>query len=693
MTISATGRDRRLTGRALTAARSAVAGLAVLGTVAFVASLPAAYHRIATFDPAVVNHPEETRAGLAAWGISPTAYAWGWLAGLGLIAAVFVGVGVLILLRRPDEPAALLFAGVLIAFGVIWPNTLPAPGWPAPLTVATGLFVDAGFIAFFGLLFYFPDGRFVPRWTRWAFLVLAADVIVSESLLQFGIELPGGLDIAAVLVWLGSGVWAQIHRYRHVSTAAQRQQTKWVATALVTAAVGFVLTAMLQYLPVFGRSASGAVIYRGLELLGFGALFCLVPLAIARAVLRHRLWDIDPILHRAVVYGGLTVALTAVYAGIVAWVGRGVTVQGFPLAPFVAAAAVAVLFEPVRRRLQGWANRLTYGQRDDPYAAVTALARRIADTAGLADVLPLLAGSARRAMRSPYAAIATVDGAVLADSGRAVPQPMPVPLIQHGERVGLLLIAPRVAGEDFDAKDRKLLTDLARQIAAAVLAVRLHQRAARLTADLVTAREEERRRVRRDLHDGLGPTLAAQVLHIEVARELLRRRPDEAQALLAQALACGAEALTEIRRIARGLRPPTLDELGLVAAIRQFADEVGRQIRVQVVSGGMPELPAAVDVAAYAIVREALTNVLRHAGATTAEIRLSVAGGTLRVEVDDDGCGLATAAAAGVGTVSMRERAREVGGLCTVVARPGGGTRVSARLPLDVAGGEHGGTD
>ncbi|MEV6494413.1 hypothetical protein AB0M20_38200, partial [Actinoplanes sp. NPDC051633] len=468
MTITATGRDRRLTGRALTAARFATAGLAVLGSVAFLASLPAAYHGVATFDPALVDHPEEIRAGLAAWGISPAAYAAGWITGLGLIAAVFVGVGVLILLRRPDDRAALLFAGVLIAFGVIWPDTLPAPDWPMPLTVATGLLSDAGFIGFFGLLYYFPDGRFVPRWTRWAFLLVAADVLVSESLLRLGIRVPEALDFAAALTWLSTGVWAQIHRYRHVSTAAQRQQTKWAATALITATAGFALTAMLRYLPVFSGSASGAVIYRGLELFAYGVLFCLVPLAIARAVLRHRLWDIDPVLRRALVYGGLTAALTAVYAGIVAWAGRGVTVQGFPIASFAAAAAVAILFEPLRRRLQRWANRLTYGQRDDPYAAVTALARRVADTAGLADVLPLLAGSARRAMRSPYAAIASADGAVLADSGRAVPQPMPIPLIQHGEHIGVLLIAPRIAGEPFDAKDRALLTDLARQIAAAV---------------------------------------------------------------------------------------------------------------------------------------------------------------------------------------------------------------------------------
>jgi signal transduction histidine kinase len=687
MTISATRRGPRLTGRALTAARMGGAALAVLGTVAFVASLPTAYHGIATLDPSIVEHPEEVRAGLTAWGVSPNAYATGWLIGLCLVAAVFVGVGVLILLRRPDDQAALLFAAVLIAFGVIWPNTLPAPGWPAPLAAATGLLVDAGFVGFFGLLFYFPDGRFVPRWTRWAFVALAAHVIGSESLLRYGIQIPGSLDTAAVLAWLGAGVWAQVHRYRHVSTATQRQQTKWAAAALVTAMVGFVVTPTLHYLPVFSRSAAGAVIYSGLELFAFGALFCLVPLAIARAVLRHRLWDIDPILHRALVYGGLTTALTAVYAGIVTWVGRGVSVQGYPVASFAAAAAVAVLFEPLRRRLQRWANRLTYGQRDDPYAAVTALARRIADTSSLDDVLPLLARSARRAMRSPYAAIAAADGAVLADSGHAVPQPVSIPLIQHGERVGILLIAPRMAGEGFDARDTKLLTDLAHQIAAAVLAVRLRQRAARLTADLVTAREEERRRVRHDLHDRLGPTLAAQVLQIEVAGELLRRRPDEAQALLAQALARGAEALTEVRRIARGLRPPTLDELGLVAAIRQFADELGQQIRVMVKADFMPELPAAVEVAAYAIVREALTNVVRHAGATTSHIGLSVAGRTLRVEVDDDGCGVAAAAAAGVGTVSMRDRARELGGHCAVVAVPGGGTRVSAHLPLDVTGG------
>jgi signal transduction histidine kinase len=686
------GRDRWLAG----IGPAALLALAVLSITGYVAALPAAYHRAESLDPSLVDRPELMRAGLAAWGLSTGTFAIAWVTGVTVVAAVFIGVGVLIAVRRPGDRTALLFAAVLVCFGTIWPNTVPAPDWPPALTAATEALAIIGFVGFFGLLFYFPDGRFVPRWTGWAFAALAGHVVVSETLLAYQVRIPAALDLALVVAWVVAGIWAQVHRYRQVSTSAQRQQTKWVAGALVVAVGGFAIVALLGRLQAFA-APRGAVVYAVLTMFVFGALFCLVPVAVARAVLRLRLWDIDPLFNRTLVYGGLTVILTAIYAGLVVWIGRIVVVRGYPIASILAAGAVAVLFEPLRRRMQSWANRLTYGQRDDPYAALTALARRLEQAAEPQVVLPVLAESVRLAIRSPYAAITAPDGDVMAASGRPAPDAFAVPLTHGGEALGELLIAPRAPGEGFDDRDRRLLQDLAGQTASALHTVRLQQHAAGLAAQLqtsrerlVAAREEERRRVRRELHDGLGPALAAQAMQVEAAHGLLRRQPDRAESLLEEVLARSADAVEEVRRIARGLRPPALDELGLAGAVQQAAADLSPGVRVRVITADLPVLPAAVEVVAYAIVREALTNVVRHAAASAAEVCIAADGPMLKLEIVDDGRGLA-GSPPGVGMVSMRERAQELGGRCTVTAGPTGGVLIAAQLPLNPEGAN--GTD
>jgi signal transduction histidine kinase len=274
-----------------------------------------------------------------------------------------------------------------------------------------------------------------------------------------------------------------------------------------------------------------------------------------------------------------------------------------------------------------------------------------------------------------------------------VDAPLRLPLVYQHEPIGELILAPRAPGEAFTPADRRLLEDLARQAAAAAHAVRLTLDLQRLTTDLqrarehlVSAREEERRRLRRDLHDGLGPALAAQTLKVGSARALLTRDPSSADALLAGLEADIAAALADIRRLVYNLRPPTLDELGLLGAIRQHAAQYGGngasglQIAVEAPEALLP-LPAAVEVAAYRIVQEALTNVVRHAQARTCRIRLTLDDG-LGLEIADDGVGLPTMRHAGVGLTAMRERAAELGGTCEITPAPGGGTHVCARLPL-----------
>ncbi|GAA0221347.1 GAF domain-containing sensor histidine kinase [Cryptosporangium japonicum] len=673
--------------------RIVVAALAVIGAAGFVAGVGPAFRRLADLDPALVARPEAVRAGLDELGVSRTVFAGVTVTVLVLVAAAFFGVGVLVLARRPHDRAAVLTAGVLVVFGVVWPDTVPVPGWPAAVTVTFVVIQHLGFVGFLGLPYCFPDGRFVPRWTGPVFAVVAVYVVGADTLLAAGVRLPGVLDLVVVVGWFGVGAWSQLRRYRRVSTPVQRQQTKWVAAAMVTAAVGFTLVAFANtYVP---RSPVGAVVLAGFELAVFGGVFALVPAAIARAVLRYRLWDIDPILNRALVLGGLTLALGTVYAVVVTVVSRAVAVDAPPLASFAAAGAVAVLVEPLRRPLQRLANRLTYGDRDEPHAAVRALTRRLQDTDA---VLPTLVRSIREAVRTRYAAVEDAGGGLLAASGDRPDEPLRRrPLHQHGEVLGALVLAARGPGEEFDSRDERLVDDLARQAATALLAVRLQTRAVRLADELqasrerlVTAREEERRQLRRELHDGLGPTLAAQAMRIEAARNLVGARPEAATALLDEVLADCAEAVAEVRRVSRALRPPALDELGLAEAIRQAAARPDDRLLVSVDIDPLPPLPAAVEVAAYAIAREALTNVGRHAAARSATIRAAVTGAVLRLEVIDDGRGRPDVVVPGVGTETMRERARELGGECLITDGPGGGTVVTATIPL---GGRHGRAD
>ena len=307
-----------------------------------------------------------------------------------------------------------------------------------------------------------------------------------------------------------------------------------------------------------------------------------------------------------------------------------------------------------------------------------------------------------QALKLPYAAIQLKqDGKFVtaAEHGRPAEDTLVLPLVYQSEEVGRLVVSPRAPGEEFDPADRRLLDDLAHQAGAAAHAARLTADLRRSRERLVTAREEERRRLRRDLHDGLGPTLGGLTLGLDAARSMFAREP-AAEELLVRLKEESQEAVSDIRRLVYGLRPPALDDLGLLAAIRQQAAKHGRLEDPSAEAGGpnhedgllfsveapedLPPLPAAVEVAAYRIIQEAMTNVVRHAGAGTCRIKLSInePARTLDLRVTDDGAGIPKNRRAGVGMSSMRERAEELSGTLRVEAIREGGTRVLARLPL-----------
>jgi signal transduction histidine kinase len=361
----------------------------------------------------------------------------------------------------------------------------------------------------------------------------------------------------------------------------------------------------------------------------------------------------------------------------------------------LATGLVAVLFQPLRARLQRGVNRLVYGERDDPYAVLSRLGSRLEATLAPEALLPTIVETVAQALKLPYAALALKQGdAFTTAASYGLPQDKPfiLPLVYHTETIGQLLLGPRAPGEAFTAADRRLLEDIARQAGVAVHAVRITADLQHSREQLVTTREEERRRLRRDLHDGLGSTFAALHLQAGAIRTLMLRDLPAADAELVELQTEIRSAIADIRRLVYALRPPTLDELGLVGAIRQYAAQYDRHNSSSGESGGslcvtveapeqLPALPAAVEVAAYRIVQEALTNVVCHAQARTCVVRLSLLDG-LPLEITDDGVGLPPEPHAGVGLLSMRERAAEVGGSCAVEPAPGHGTRVLSNLPL-----------
>jgi signal transduction histidine kinase len=348
---------------------------------------------------------------------------------------------------------------------------------------------------------------------------------------------------------------------------------------------------------------------------------------------------------------------------------------------------VAVLFQPLRGWLQRSVNRLMYGQRDEPYAVVARLGRRLESTLAPEAVLSAIVETVAQALKLPYAAITLKQGedfTTAAVYGSLVEGPLTLPLTYQAEQVGQLLLGPRQRGEAFTPPDRRLLEDLARQVGIAAQAVRLTSDLQRSREQLVTSREEERRRLRRDLHDGLGSTLTSLLFKLDATDTLLEHDQEGARALLAEVRGQMQRSISDIRRLVYDLRPPILDEWGLVAALReQVALEALNHLRVTIdAPASLPPLPAAVEVAVYRIVLEALANVMKHAQASTCVIRLALLEDALTVEVLDNGVGRVAEAPAGVGLIAMRERAAELGGACVVEDGAPQGTRVFARFPL-----------
>ncbi|WP_083815007.1 GAF domain-containing sensor histidine kinase [Ktedonobacter racemifer] len=676
-----------------------------LALALFVVTLPTYFAHLHTTCPAASCSFGQLSASathsLSVFGLSLHTYAVLVVTFVVIATFLCVALAALLLFRRSDTWMALL-AAVLLVFLATSDSTADTsvlrPWLGSALAVpVAGISNYLGAIALPLLFSLFPSGRFVPGFLRW--LVLAQLIIGVIFILPF--SPPALVLILSNFFWISCLlclVGAQIYRYRRVSTSVERQQTKWVIFGLLLTgllAFGLLLPALL--FPLLRQPDSPYFTLWTLIATFILTLSTVVSLSLA--ILRYRLWDIDLIIKRTLVYGILTACVVGFYVLVVGYLGAIFHTGSNLLISLLATGLVAVLFQPLRELLQRAVNRLLFGQRDEPYSVISQLGQRLEVTLAPDAVLAVIVETIAQALKLPYAAVALkqdeefpIAASYVSPKGRGdavLHSPdtfLHLPLLYQSEPVGELVLAPRTRGESLTPADQRLLADLARQVGIAAHAVRLTADLQQSRERLVTAREEERRRLRRDLHDGLGPALASMTLKLDAARNLLTRDPAAADALLIDLKKQTQASLTDIRRLVYALRPPSLDELGLVQALREQAEQYlqdGLRITLDAPEP-LPPLPAAVEVATYRIVQEAMTNVVRHAQARTCIIRLALNLG-LDIEVCDDGRGIPTGQRAGVGLTSIRERVAELAGICEIEARPSGGTRLHVQLPLPKA--------
>lgn len=608
------------------------------------------------------------------------------------------GPGAALAWARPANPIGWLVFVAGAALGVgqlfyVWsvlalevaPNAL----WFHPLLVWIGTWIWVpGYVLVPTLvLLMVPDGRLPGRGWRWvagfqvtALVAAAAGFAftpwdrMQPPVVWHGLVNPVGiagaehllaLSLPLVAVGTAGSVVGLVVRYRRAA-ALERQQLKWVLLgALITvlvAVMGFLAPAMVA------------------PWLAAAAVLPLVAGTIV-AVLRHRLWQVEAVIARSAVAAILTLLVVVTYLTVVWLAGARAGPAG---APLVALVVVALGLQPVRVAVQRQVNRLLYGQRDDPYEVLAALGQRLEGAAATGpdgDALPGVARTVADALRLPYVAVVS-DGHIVSAHGERPVSVAALPLSHDGQQIGALDVGLRRGENRIGPEDQRLLDDVARRLAGAVHNLRLNRDLLASRQAIVGAREEERRRLHRDLHDDLGPALASLVLQLETVHDLITSDPAAAQALLRRLRGHARGTVDATRRIVTDLRPANLDELGLVGALEELAARFSSpQLAVTTDLDQPHPFPAAVEVVLLRVAAEALTNTARHSGASNCHLQLRDLGASVELLVEDDGMGIDPSVRPGVGLRSMHQRVAEVGGICGIERQPVG-TRVSAVLPV-----------
>ncbi|MFD1957391.1 sensor histidine kinase [Paenibacillus thailandensis] len=623
--------------------------------------------------------------------------------------AVYFLTAAVILRKRPKEPLSWIAAIALISFHTSGFIELQ---W-AQLGWAASFMSDLSTLSFVLFLTLFPNGKIVVKPMFWFAVALAA----ARSIAWYFPDRPWGAaqwPIWLTLLWMlllyGTIIWNQWIRYRVYAEVEEKQQTKWVVFGLSLSITGLlaVSAAPLLYDRHFYETASPEAMLA----LDVAVLLVMLPIPVTLGIsmLRKRLWDIDPIVNRTLLYGCLSAAVVATYSLTVWYLSYLFRSDPGMISSLIGAGIVAVVFAPLKEKLQRGVNRLVYGVQTDPFSVLEKLGNRLKEPSSPEAVLDLVVRTVKDSLRLPYAAIhVTHQGEAqrMASAGfEAGGKVSQLPLVAGGQELGSLLVCTRGPEESFSDADWKLLNILARQAGVVVQGVKQAMDIRMLLGDLqemreqlIFAREEERRSIRKNLHDDIAPRLAAMRLTSDLVVDWIRKDPNKAIDIMNKFKQDIGETVNEIRGIVYDLRPQALDELGLSGAIGQRVEQLLQLQRVKDIAAAeplrveldlpeqLPPLPAAVEVGAYRIVTEAMLNVVKHARASFCLVRIVLmeGDGMMKIDIVDNGVGLGASPAqqeGGLGLFSLRERAEELGGRCTIESAEAGGTHVSAALPL-----------
>ncbi len=601
-----------------------------------------------------------------------------------VFTVVYAAIGIVIFWRKSDDRMALFASLTLVMFPAAF-NTSALATLPSVWLLLSQFVAFLGDIFMFLFFYLFPTGQFVPRWTRWvwcaAIVFWAVDVFSSSFSLYFPLVFE-----VALLGFVCSMLGAQIYRYRYVSNAGQRQQTKWVVFGISIGLGGFLLlNALYVFFPTLVPEGPLANLISSAIFDGF---FLFIPLSIGIAILRSRLFDIDVIINRTLVYAILTASVVGLYVLVVVGLGILFQTHGNLLISLLATGLIALLFQPLRDRLQRGVNRLMYGERDDPYRIISHLGERLEATLVPDALLPTIVETVALAMKLPYTAIELKEGEqfrLVATYGTAGDPTLHIPLQYQQETIGHLLLAPRSPGEAFTPTDRRLLDDFARQAGIAAHTVRLTADLLQSRERLLLAREEERRRLARELHDSVSQALYGISLGAHTARTMLDRDPAHVAEPLNYVLSLTEAALAEMRALIFELRPESMETEGLVSALTKqaAAAQARHNLIVSTDLCDEPGLPLLVKQDLYRVVQEAMHNTVKHARARNVKLRLNQAPEGVLLEVHDDGVGFDTTASfpGHLGLHSMRERIINLGGTFQIESRSGAGTHIRIQIP------------
>lgn len=680
----------------------------------YIAGFPTRVTHLTTIVPHEKNYSLQLSPPLATtleiMSITPEAYFLYILTLELVVTAVFLVSAGIIFRYRAADPPAILVSLLLVTFGATQTEFTSAlvradVAWHWAVETLQAVTVVLSLLVFY----IFPDGRFVPAWTRPLALIYVVLVVVWLCFPQTPFNFVYGsrfddtllLSLIVAVCWYGTGLFALMFRYRYVATEVQRQQMKWVVFGLliacISAIVRFSVPALLQALNAY--ESNYVVVIQQLVLRpGFWLGSLAVPVCVIIAIFRYRLWDIDVIFNRAIVYTLMTGGVIGIYSLIVSSLGLLLGDQDNFVISLMGTGAVAVLFQPLRERVQRTVNYLVYGERDDPYKLLVRLDQRLqaafAPELAFTSIIETIAA----ALKLPYVSISLKRGeelVVMAEyvspgfKNRPAPDPAlpdcPVFSLTYQSHVlGELRVAPRAGEKQLHQRDQALLDDLARHAGVVAYSIQLSADLRHAHEQLLASREAERRRLRHELHDGLGPQLASLRLILAAARTHLPHAPEKAESLLHELAENIEVAVKDIRHIVHSLHPSALDELGLAGAIRSLVEQAKHTpLRIHLeMPQKLPVLSKTVESALYRIIQEALTNVIRHARAKKCCIRIASDPLSIQVEVEDDGIGISEDQPMGIGLKSMRERTDTIGGAWKIVNKTPTGTCISVTVPL-----------